>query len=192
MTIKDRLSADLKEAMKSGDALRRTSIRNVMAAIKEAEQRKRENLGKQALKKHNVQRPANEEDPEAMAAYQRAVSNALAAEGVEAASALHDDEVLDVIRRLVKQRRDSIADAQRAGRADILQAEQQELALLESYLPKLLSRQEIEVEAREVIAQVGASSPRDMGKVMGPLMQKLQGHADGQLVSAVVRELLGS
>jgi uncharacterized protein YqeY len=189
MSLRDKLSADLKEAMKSGDAVRKTTIRNVMAALKEAEQRKREELVKQALKKHGIERPT-ETGEAALAAYQQAVEKVLAAEGVEAKSALDEGEELAAIQRLIKQRQDSIAEAGKAGRQDVAAAEQAELELLQAYLPAQMSREEIEAEARAVIAQVGASGPRDMGKVMGPLMSRLQGRADGKVISDVVRSLL--
>jgi uncharacterized protein YqeY len=187
---RDQLTTDLKEAMRSGDDARKTAIRGVLAAFNEAEQRKREDLVKKALKKHNVTRPTNQEDEEAMAAYGKAVDAALAAEKVDESSALDEAEQLAVIQKLVKQRGDSIADAKQAGRDDIVEAEQAERAMLEGYLPQQISREEVEAEARAVIAEVGAGDPRDMGKVMGPLMNRLQGRADGKLVSEVVRTLL--
>lgn len=190
MQIKEKLAADLKDAMRSGDAVRRRVIRGVMTAIRESEQRKREELVKKALKKHGVTRPSDEKDEAALAAYQKAVEAALEAEKVEANSALDDAEVLAIIQKLVKQRQDSIEEARRGGREDIVAAEQEELEVLRSYLPEQLTREEIEAEARAVIEQVGASGPRDMGKVMGPLMGRLKGRADGKLVSEVVRSLL--
>lgn len=190
MSLQDRLSNDLKEAMRGGDATRKTVIRGVMAALKEAQQRKREELAERALKKHNVLRPLDEKDPAQVSAYQQAVDAALAAEQVEQNSVLDEGEALSVIQKLVKQRQDAIAEAQRAGRQDVVAAEQAELAILEAYLPRQMSREEIEAAARAVIARVGASGPRDMGKVMGPLMAELQGRADGKLVSEVVRSLL--
>jgi uncharacterized protein YqeY len=187
---RDQLTADLKEAMRSGADARKTAIRGVLAALNEAEQRKREDLVKKALKKHNVTRPTGQDDEEAMAAYGKAVDAALAAEKVGENSALDEAEQLAVIQKLIKQRGDSIADAKQAGRDDLVEAEQAERAMLEGYLPQQLSREEVEAEARAVIAEVGAGDPRDMGKVMGPLMNRLQGRADGKLVSEVVRALL--
>ena len=189
MGLKEQLAADLKEAMRSGDATRRMVIRGLMAAINEAEQRNREELVKKALQKHGVLRPA-EETPEAMAAYEKAVQRVMQAENVEAESALSDPDVLGIVQKLVKQRQDSIAEAERAGRTDIVQAEQAELVILENYLPKQLSRSEIEAEVRQMIAETGASGLRDMGRVMAPLMEKLKGRADGKVVSEIVREQL--
>nr|MBN1230052.1 GatB/YqeY domain-containing protein [Anaerolineae bacterium] len=189
MNLSDRLSADLKDAMKSGDDTRKMVIRDVRSAIKEAEQRNRETLVKQALKKHGVERPRSD-SPADLAAYNRAVEDTLATERVEELSKLPDPDILAVIQKLSKQRQETIADAQKADREDLVQAAQEEFDILAEYLPKQLSREEIEAVAREVIAETGASSMREMGQVMGPIMERLQGKADGKLVSEVVRSLL--
>lgn len=189
MSLKQQLSADLKAAMRAKDALRRTVIRDVMTSVKEAEQRNREQLVKKALEKHDVKRPHGD-DPEMLAAYDKAIEAAVAAEDVEAQAELSDSEVLAVIQKLVKQRHDSIADAEQADRPELAANEQAELDILEGYLPQQLTREEIESEARVMIETVRATSMRDMGRVMGPLMDKLQGKADGKLVSEVVREQL--
>lgn len=189
MTVREQLRDDLKATMRSGDTTRRMVIREVLAAIKETEQRNREELVRQALKKHNISRPAPS-DEAAVAAYEQTVSDVIAQEDVEAASQLDDDGVLAVIQKLVKQRHDSIADAERAGRSDLVEAWQGELAHLEGYLPRQLGRDEIAEAARAVIAEVGADSPRDMGRVMGVLMERLKGQADGKLISQVVRDEL--
>lgn len=200
MSLKDQLSADLKEAMKGKDSQRVTLIRGIMAAIKDAELRKREELTKQAAQKHGVTKPVQKgQSPEdkaayeaAVAAYSQALDAAVAAEKVEDKIALDEAEVLSTIQKLIKMRQDSIADAEKAGRQDVAAAEGKELSQLQAYLPRQLSREEIEAEAQALISQVGASGPRDMGKVMGPLMGKLQGRADGKMISEVVRTLLGS
>ncbi len=189
MSLRDRLTADLKEAMKGGDAMRRTVIRGLLAAIRESEQRAREELVRKALQKHGVPRPTGT-DPAAMAEYDRAVQAVIAQEDIEAQSALDEAGILAVVQRLAKQRQETIADAQRAGRDDLAAAEQRELEVLEAYLPRQMTREQVEAEARALIAEVGASGPRDMGRVMGPLMDTLKGRADGKLVSEVVRALL--
>ncbi len=189
MSLREQITADLKEAMKSGDALRRTVIRGLVATIRETEQRNREELVKKALQKHNVPRPI-ESDPVTSAEYEKAVQAVIARENVEAKSTLDEAGILTLVQRLVKQRQESIADAERAGRDDLASAEQREIEVLEAYLPQQMSREEIEAEARALIAEVGASDPRDMGRVMGPLMEKLKGRADGKLISEVVRALL--
>jgi uncharacterized protein YqeY len=101
-----------------------------------------------------------------------------------------EEDILGIIAKQAKQRQESIVEYRRGGREDLVAAEGAELAILEAYLPRQLSREEIEVEARQVIAEVGANGPRDMGKVMKPLVERLRGRADGRLVNQVVRELL--
>lgn len=187
MSLQEQLATDLKEAMKSRDDVRKSVIRNVMTAITESEAQRRDDLLKKALKKHNVVNPGGGGD---MAAYEQAVTDAMAAEQVEENSKLAESDILSVIQKLVKMRQDSISDAEKAGRNDIIESEQVELEILQTYLPKQMSREEIEAEARALIAETGASEMRDMGKVMGPLTSKLQGRADGKLISEVVRGLL--
>jgi uncharacterized protein YqeY len=102
-----------------------------------------------------------------------------------------DQDILSIIAKQARERQESIIEYRRGKREDLVAAETAELAILEAYLPRQLSRKEIEAEARQVIAEVGASSPRDIGKVMKPLMDKLRGRVDGKLANEVVRELLG-
>ena len=103
---------------------------------------------------------------------------------------LNDEQIITVIRKQAKQRQDSIAAYELGNRADLVAAEQAELAVLESYLPSLMSEKEVRERTRTVIDEVGASDMRDMGKVMGKLMPQLRGKADGRLVNQVVRDLL--
>lgn len=103
---------------------------------------------------------------------------------------LDDAGVQAVLVKQAKQRRESIADYERAGRSDIAEQERAELNLIETYLPQMMSRAEIEAAAAETISQLGASGPKDTGRVMGALMPKVKGQADGRVVSEVVRELL--
>ena len=190
MSLREQLAEDLKESMRNREAVRRTVIRNIMTSITEAEQRKRVALVDEALKKHNFQRASHAMTPEEMGEYESAIARILEAEQVEARSQLDDAEVLAIVQKLVKQRQDSIEEAEKAGRDDIVASEREELPFLEAYLPRQLTREEIEAEARAAIEAAGASGMRDMGKVMGPLMERLKGQADGKLVSQVVRELL--
>jgi uncharacterized protein YqeY len=190
MSLREQLAEDLKESMRNREAVRRTVIRNIMTSITEAEQRKRVALVDEALKKHNFQRASHAMTPEEMGEYESAIARILEAEQVEARSQLDDAEVLAIVQKLVKQRQDSIEEAEKAGREDIVASEREELPFLEAYLPRQLTREEIEAEARAAIEAAGASGMRDMGKVMGPLMERLKGQADGKLVSQVVRELL--
>lgn len=103
---------------------------------------------------------------------------------------LSDDEVLAVLSKQAKQRKESIADYEAAGREDLVYEEKAQLALIETYLPVQMDREEISRMAAKVIAEVGAEGPQDMGKVMGRLMPQMKGQADGRLVNEVVRDLL--
>lgn len=105
---------------------------------------------------------------------------------------LTETQELEVLSQLAKQRRDSIAQYQQAGRDDLADAEAQELAIIEEYLPKQLSEDEIGAVIDEILAETGAQSPKDMGKVMGPVMQKLKGRADGKVVQEMVKQKLGA
>ncbi len=105
---------------------------------------------------------------------------------------LAEADILAILQRQVKQRRESIEQFRQGGREDLAEQEELEIGIIEHYLPAQLSRDEIEARARAVIEQVGASGPGDRGKVMGMLMRELRGEADGSLVNAVVGELLGS
>lgn len=151
MESKEQLSADLKEAMRQQDEVRKRTIRSVIAAIKQAE-------------------------------------TELDSQGERVK--LDEPGVLAIIARQAKQRQESIVEYQKGGRPDLVADEQAELAILEQYLPTQLSRQEIEEEVRRTIQEVGATGPHDIGKVMRPLMNRLRGRADGQLINTVVREML--
>ena len=103
---------------------------------------------------------------------------------------LTDDEVVEVLTKQVKQRRESIAMYRDAGREDRAASEEAEAAILAEFLPEQLSEAEIESLARAAIAETGAASPADLGRVMGRLSPQTKGRADGRLVSEVVRRLL--
>ena len=105
---------------------------------------------------------------------------------------LTDDEVVDVLTKQVKQRRESIALYRDAGRDDRADAEEAEAAILAEFLPAQLSESEVEVMAAEAITAVGATGPGDLGRVMGQLGSRTKGRADGRLVSDVVRRLLSA
>lgn len=103
-----------------------------------------------------------------------------------------DNKVLEIIAREIKHRRESIEAFKKGNRGDLVAQEEAELAILMSYLPKQMSREEIIAIARQVINTVGARGPSDKGKVMGQLMPELKGKADGKEVSEIVSELLGT
>ncbi|HVP04437.1 MAG TPA: GatB/YqeY domain-containing protein [Dehalococcoidia bacterium] len=148
MPLKDQLSNDLKDAMRAGDEVRKSTLRMLMAAVNTAE--------------------------------------VAGAERHE----LTDEQVIQVIVKQVKQRRESIEEFGKAGRQDLVDKETAEMKVLEAYMPPQLGREEIAAEARAVIAEVGAKAPSDKGKVMSVLMKKLAGKADGKDINAVVTELL--
>jgi uncharacterized protein YqeY len=103
---------------------------------------------------------------------------------------LDDQDVLDVLNREIKQRRDSLQEFEKAGRQDLVDQSKQELDILSAYMPKQLSEDEVKVIVQQTIQEVGASSKADMGKVMGALMPKVKGLADGKLVNQIVSQLL--
>jgi uncharacterized protein YqeY len=149
MTLEERLDADLKDAMKSGDTTRKLAIRAVKTAITEAK-----------------------------------------VAGTEAKT-VSDADVLAIITKQVKQRRDSIIEYNKGGRPDLAVQEQAEIAVLEVYLPKQLSEAEIRERAQAVIAELGMTDMKGFGSVMKRLSADLRGIADGQIINRVVRELLG-
>ena len=154
MSLKDQLNADLRDAMRAGEETRKSTLRLLITAIRNAE---------------------------------------IPAEGATAPATrieLDDGGVLNVIRREVKQRRDSIDAYVNANRRDLAEREEAELAILATYLPAQMSRDEIEVVVRDVIQRVGASGPADKGKVMPVIMSELRGKAEGRDINAVVTELL--
>ncbi|MCP4467212.1 MAG: GatB/YqeY domain-containing protein, partial [Halieaceae bacterium] len=105
---------------------------------------------------------------------------------------LNDEQILVVLDKMVKQRRDSITQYTQAGRDELAEQEEYEIGILQEYLPEALSEDEISSLIKQAIADAGAESMRDMGKVMGQLKPKLQGRADIGAVSAMVKQLLGS
>jgi uncharacterized protein len=100
------------------------------------------------------------------------------------------EKELSLLQKMMKQRKDSLEIYQQQNRADLAQKEQEEIAVIERFLPKQLSEDELRAEVQAVISETGASSSADMGKVMGAATKKLAGRADGKAISAVVKELL--
>jgi len=103
---------------------------------------------------------------------------------------LKEDDEIKLLQKLVKQRKDSLEIYQQQNRTDLAQKEQEEIDVIEKFLPKQLSSEELHLEIKKIIAETGASSPADMGKVMGVATKKLSGKADGKTISAAVKELL--
>jgi len=144
--LRQKLSDDLKQAMRGGDKVRRSVIRLVIAAIINAE------IARQAT--------------------------------------LDDTDVLGIIAKGVRQRRESIEAFKQGNRQDLVAQEEAELTILNEYLPRQMTREEIIVAARQVIEGIGAQGPGDKRKVMPQFIAQLKGRADGREINAVVTELL--
>jgi len=153
MTIKTQLNESMKDAMKSGDEVRKRTVRMVLAAIKQVEVDKRSN-------------PADKR------------------------TELDDIAVTNIIQKEVKNRREAMEEAKRANRADLIEANEAEIRVLQAFLPKAMPAEELRALVQAAIAESGASSPTDMGKVMKTVMPKVAGRAPNDMVSATVRELL--
>ena len=146
MSLKDRITEDMKSAMRAKDAARLSTIRMLLAACKQRE--------------------------------------------VDERIVLDDAMVVAIVDKLIKQRKDSIGQFAAAGRTDLVDKETAELAVLEAYLPARLSAEQVAAEVGKIVAELGASGPGDMGKVMGAAKAKLGGTADMGTVSAAVKQAL--
>jgi hypothetical protein len=122
----------------------------------------------------------------------RAIKAALLLLKTSGSGEVTPDEEMKMLQKLVKQRNDSLEIFKQQNRTDLAQKEEEEIRVIEQFLPKQLSDSEIRAELEIIIAESGASSPADMGKVMGLATKKLAGKADGKAISALVKELLNS
>ncbi|HYH43718.1 MAG TPA: GatB/YqeY domain-containing protein [Burkholderiales bacterium] len=120
----------------------------------------------------------------------RLLTAALKQKEVDERATIGDAEVVAIIEKMIKQRRDSIAQFEQGGRADLAEKERFEITVVETYMPAALSESEIDAAIAAAIAEAGATAPADMGKVMGPLKAKLAGRADMGKVSARVKQQL--
>ena len=146
MSLKSTLQSDLKDAMRSGDETRKSTIRMALTAIQLAE--------------------------------------------VEKGEHLNEAEDLAIIQKEIKSRRETIADAERANRPDLIPPAEEEIKVLQAYLPPPLSQEELDQMAREAVNEAGATTIKDMGKVMAILRPRLQARATGEQASQAVRKLL--
>jgi uncharacterized protein YqeY len=151
MSLAAQIQTDLTTAMKARDKVRTTTLRSVLAGIKN-----------------------------------------LRAEGGRADKPVTDEEVLAIIGREAKKRRESIETYTANDRPELAAAEQAELDVLSTYLPAQMDEEEIRAVVTQTVAEVGAEGPGDLGKVMGALMPKVKGKADGKQVNTIVRETLGA
>lgn len=121
----------------------------------------------------------------------RMLNAALKNKQIDKRRPLTDEEVIETVRTLIKQRKDSIEQFGKGGRQDLVDKETAEVKFLEVYLPQQLSREELESMVRNAVAQTGAQGAKDMGKVMKALLPAVGGRADGKLVSELVKQALG-
>ncbi|MBZ6526211.1 GatB/YqeY domain-containing protein [Aerococcaceae bacterium DSM 111021] len=120
----------------------------------------------------------------------RMIKSALQMEQLKHSESLNEEEEITIIVRELKQRKDSLAEFEKAERHDLVEEVTAEIEVVERYLPKQLSEEEIEVEVQKVMDELGATSSADFGKVMGKAMANLKGQADGNLVKQVTKKLL--
>jgi uncharacterized protein YqeY len=121
----------------------------------------------------------------------RMVRSSIKNQEIDLKRTLDDNEVLDILSREIKQRKDSLQEFEKAGRGDLVESLKAELVILAEYQPQQLTEEEVKAIVQETIEQVGASSKADMGKVMTALMPKVKGRADGKIVNGLVQQLLG-
>jgi uncharacterized protein YqeY len=180
MSIQERLAADLKDAMRSGAKDRVNVIRTTRAALQSAQlelAKQRYDAAARAVEEQNAT------DPEARDA-------ALGAISADSHVALDDVAAEAVIAKEIKRRRDAAEIYRKAGREDLAGPEDAEAIILESYLPKQLSVDELRPAVADLIAELGLRGPSSMGKLMPALMERFKGRAEGRLLSQVARELL--
>ncbi len=146
MDTKAKLNEAVKEAMKSGDEVRKRTIRMVLAAVKQVEVDKRTDVDEMA--------------------------------------------VMALIQKEVKNRREALEEAKKANRADLIAANEDEIKVLEDFLPKAMPAEELRALVQAAITETGAAAPSDMGKVMKVVMPKVAGRAPNDMISATVKELL--
>ncbi|MBS1919952.1 MAG: GatB/YqeY domain-containing protein [Bacteroidetes bacterium] len=130
----------------------------------------------------------DEKTTRSLRAIKAAIILAKTAEG--AGGELKEEDEIKMLHKMVKQRKDSLEIYQQQNRADLAQKEKEEIEVIEKFLPKQLSAEDLKAEISKIIQQTGASSPFDMGKVMGMATKQLAGKADGKTISSVVKELL--
>ncbi|CAH0119623.1 MULTISPECIES: GatB/YqeY domain-containing protein [unclassified Paenibacillus] len=146
MNLSERLNEDMKQAMKSQDKFKLSTIRMVRSAIKNLE--------------------------------------------IDLKRTLDDNEVLEILGREIKQRKDALQEFEKAGRDDLAEPLKAEIEIIGQYLPEQLSEEEIQVIVQQTIQETGASSKAEMGKVMSALMPKVKGRADGKTVNRLVQQFL--
>jgi len=109
---------------------------------------------------------------------------------IQKKTGLKDDEIIKIVHKQVKQRKDSIEQFEKGSRSDLAEKEKKELAILESFLPEAMPKEELEKIVKDVVSELGASTKKDMGRVMKEVMVRVKGRADGKSINAIVATLL--
>ncbi|MBU3926036.1 GatB/YqeY domain-containing protein [Patescibacteria group bacterium] len=161
MNLKEKIFGDFKEAFKAKEEMRLSVLKMLQSEIKNAELAKRTKL----FKSGEIE--------------------------AEAKSILNDEEIIEVVFREIKKRKDAIDLYEKGGRPETAKNERKEIEVLMNYLPEQLSEDEVRELAKKAIEQTGAVSQKEMGKVMAVLMPQIKGKADGGMVSSILKELLG-
>ncbi len=146
MSIQEKINIEIKNAMRNGDELVKTTLRGAIAAIRQIE--------------------------------------------IDQRKELEEPEIIAVLQKEVKSRKESIADAEKADRPDLIETAKEEIKILVPFLPEAMSEDELKSIIQAVIEEIGASSMADMGKVMGAVMPKVKGRAEGGQINQVVKQLL--
>jgi uncharacterized protein len=192
-TLHERLTADMKEALRARESLRLSTIRLLLASLKNAQIEAIREQYEQAIREQYEQyRKGGREDLESEEEAERAVIESLSAGRRDQEKQLSDEEALAVLRKQARMRHEAIEQYRKGGREDLASKEEAELAIIESYLPAAATEDQIRAVVREVIAATGASGPKDMGVVMRTTMSRLGGRADGRQVQGLVREELAA
>jgi len=163
MSLREKIEADFKKALKEKKELTLSTLRMLRAALIDREKQKRFQL----LSKESF----SEEE----------LANRVK---------LSDEEIIQVVSSQVKKRKESIEAYKKGGREDLVEREEKEIEVLKNYLPEQLSKEEIEKMVKEIINKIGASDIKDMGKVMKEILEKIKGKADGKTISEIVKRLL--
>ena len=187
MPLKDRLQTDLHQAMRNRDQIRVSVIRMLRSSIGYEEMRRKDELYQMLRSSFSCEEI---EEAEKAGDLHDLLRSSVGYEEIEKKKDVDDSGVIDLISREVRQRRESIEMYRGGNRQDLVDKEEAELTILREYLPTQLSQEELADLAKGVIEEVGATGPRNKGKVMGRLIPQVRGKAEGSVVNEVVTKLL--
>jgi len=164
MALKQKIQEDLKNAIRKREETGSLVLRMILASLHNREIEKKSKLRKQGKTEEEITKEGE----------------------------LTDEEITEVISSEVKKRKEAISEFEKGKREDLVKKERTEVEILQKYMPEQISEEDIKKLAKEAIEKVGATEIKDMGKVMGQLMLKVKGKADGSMVNKIVKELLSS